>query len=348
LLRAGKLTPERAREVVSQGVANIFTSSGEDMPTSTIKGWVERWLAAKEIETEKGTHSRYKGILTHFLDGLGNKVEKDLSALRTTDIQAFRDQQAKELSVATANLSLKVLRVCLGEAVRQSILTTNSAVSVKTLKERGESKRRPFTMAEIKRLLVKAKGTEWEGLILFGIYTGQRLGDLARMTWPAVDLEKRKIAFTTRKTGRRMILPVAKPLAEYLEELPSSDDPNAPIFPKMAVAAQKRVGTLSNWFHDLLVETGLAVEREHRASKEGRGAARETSELSFHSLRHTATTFLKAAGVSDVIAREIIGHESEAISRNYTHFDAEDLREAIEKLPDVFAKAPSVKNKATK
>ena len=61
------------------------------------------------------------------------------------------------------------------------------------------------------------------------------------------------------------------------------------------------------------------------------------SDLSFHSLRHTATSLLKNAGVSDVVARDLIGHESEAISRSYTHIDAETKRAAVEKLPDVTA-----------
>jgi integrase len=43
----------------------------------------------------------------------------------------------------------------------------------------------------------------------------------------------------------------------------------------------------------------------------------EVSEISFHSLRHSAVTLLKAAGVSDFIAREIVGHDSAAVSRQY-------------------------------
>ena len=50
---------------------------------------------------------------------------------------------------------------------------------------------------------------------------------------------------------------------------------------------------------------------------------REGSEISFHSLRHSAVTMLKAADVSDFIAREVIGHESEAISRQYSHLTTE-------------------------
>jgi hypothetical protein len=44
---------------------------------------------------------------------------------------------------------------------------------------------------------------------------------------------------------------------------------------------------------------------------------------------------LKAAGVSDFIAREIVGHESAAVSRRYTHLTTHDKRAAMQRLPDV-------------
>jgi integrase len=56
---------------------------------------------------------------------------------------------------------------------------------------------------------------------------------------------------------------------------------------------------------------------------------------SFHSLRHTATSQLKAAGVSDAIAREFVGHDSEEVSNNYTHIPTDILRKAASKLPDI-------------
>ena len=84
-------------------------------------------------------------------------------------------------------------------------------------------RRRAFTLAEFKRIL-KACGddTEWRGLVLFGLYPGQRLGDLAHLTWRAVDLDSGEIAFTTRKTGRRIVLPLVQPLADYLASLPAN------------------------------------------------------------------------------------------------------------------------------
>ena len=176
---------------------------------------------------------------------------------------------------------------------------------------------------------------EWRGLILLGLYLGQRLGDLAKLTWRAVDLDSGEIAFTARKTGRRIVLPLVQLLIEYLSALPSSDNPNAYIFPSLA--KHKRTASLSNQFREILVEAGLVepLPRGHRSTGRGRSGAREPSELSFHSLRHSAVTMLKAAGVSDFIAREILGHESAAVSRQYTHLTTDDKRAAMQRLPDV-------------
>jgi len=53
-------------------------------------------------------------------------------------------------------------------------------------------------------------------MIPFGLYTGQRLADVATLRWDNLDLAKDEIRFTTRKTGRPTILPIAKSPREYL------------------------------------------------------------------------------------------------------------------------------------
>jgi integrase len=326
---------DAARDVIARGVSDVFTIGNvESLESHTIKSWCETWLQAKAIETEESSHARYARIVQRLLEFLGAKADRDLSALQANDIMRFRDREAKERSHATANLSVKVPRVCFGEAVRQGLLTINPAARVKLLKSSQESKRRAFTLSEIKRIL-KACGddAEWRGLVLFGLYLGQRLGDLARLTWRAVDLQNGEIAFTTRKTGRRVVLPLVQPLSDYLASLPASDDANAYIFPN--AARHKRTGRLSNQFREILVAAGLVEPRRNVNTGKGHSHARAVSEISFHSLRHSAVTMLKAAGLSDVFAREIVGHESAAISRQYTHLTTDDLRSAMQRLPDV-------------
>jgi len=44
---------------------------------------------------------------------------------------------------------------------------------------------------------------------------------------------------------------------------------------------------------------------------------------------------LKAAGVSDFMAREIVDDESAAVPRQYTHLTTDDKRAAMQRFPDV-------------
>src|SRR5437762_4722594 len=278
--RNGLLNEDSARAIIARGVSDVLlAASTESLPSASVKSWCESWLRAKAVETEKSTEARYKRVIERFSEFLGDaKTKRDISTLQASEVARFRNREAKELSRSTANIGVKVLRVCFGEAVRQRLLTVNPAVRVKPLKPSGEAKRRAFTLTEIKRIL-KACGdnVEWRGLILFGLYLGQRLGDLAKLTWRAVDLDAGEIAFTARKTGRRIVLPLVQPLIDYLASLPVSDNPNAYIFP--CAASATRTGTLSNQFREILVDAGLVEPRGHEATGKGRSQAREPSEI---------------------------------------------------------------------
>lgn len=330
--RAGKLTPETAREVVARGVADIFTAvNSETMPSASVRAWCRQWLDAKQIEAEPATTVRYGYALEHFLTFLGTKADRDIASIRPADVARFRDDQAK-LSRATANLGVKVLRAMFNQAFKQGLLTSNPAKVVDILKQRGESKRRAFTLDELRRVLDAAKGSDWYGATLTSLYTGSRLSDTARLTWRAVDLQNNTLAFVAKKTGKRMLQPLAKPLAEHIASLPAGDDPNAPLFPTLVKLSTSH---LSDGFRCVLVDAGMADERSHEATGKGRHTARPVAELSFHSLRHSFVSILKSTGANEAVAMALAGHETKAVSQNYTHMDTASLRGAVDAMPDV-------------
>lgn len=332
----GRFTEVQARKVI----ADIFAISNKgQLPSSSIKDFLEMWLKRKELEATEKTHLRYKTVVNHLLEYLGPKAGFDIAHLTSKEITSFRDNLAGRLTAGTVNISLKILRTALSQARREGVVDTNEAERVALLKNRRtDDARRPFTLEELKKILAHAS-EEWRGMILMGLYTGLRLSDVATLTWLNVDLQRQELTVTTAKTGRRQILPLAKPLVTYLEGLTTGDKPDQPLFPEAYGARQRSQygGTLSNQFYQILVAAGLAAKRTHESKEKGRGARRELNPLSFHSLRHTATSLLKNAGVSDVVARDIIGHESEAVSRNYTHIDMATKRKAVDSMPDVLA-----------
>lgn len=332
--KAGSFSENAARKAISE----IFAVANHvELPSSTLRDFVASWLKRKELEASPKTHERYQTALNQFVLYLGPKAERAVARLSQQEIASWRDDMGLKRSASTSNLCLKILRAALNDAKRDRLIDSNPAELVQALKVRDEVGRRPFTLDELRQILSVAS-LEWRGLVLAGLYLGGRLGDLAQLTWANVDLGRGEIAFTTQKTNRRQVLPMAPPLIRYLQdELRPGDNPFEPLFPSAfrVVQEQGRVGTLSNQFHDILVAAGLAAVRSHQATGKGRSTTRQSCGLSFHCLRHTATSLLKNAGVSDVIARDIIGHDSRAISEHYTHVDTSSKRRAVDLLPDI-------------
>jgi integrase len=150
-----------------------------------------------------------------------------------------------------------------------------------------------------------------------------------------VDLDRDEIRLITRKTGKLLLVPIARALKEHLLAI-VGDDPRARVHPRAAKSIavnHGRVVDLSNQFGELLVSAGL---REAPGGKGvGRSGRRQGQELSFHSLRHTAVSMLKDAGVPDAVVMALVGHDSKAMSQHYTHVGKEALAKAAGALPEI-------------
>ncbi len=328
--RTGTLTADRARSVLESTVSEIMDSLGSPMEQVTIREFFTAWAKTSELETSAGTQIRYLAIVEAFLKFMQGKAERRLSALTAADIQRFRDSLAGRLASSTVNLHVKVLRVALETAVRKNYFVTNPAKLVGILDTSGKQSRRAFTLPELRKLLEVAS-EDWRTAILIGMYCGLRIGDICSLCWNNLDLTRREITFTTAKTKRTQILPMHATLQKHLESLPMGDDPKSPVCPSLYGK-----GAVSNQFYEIMVTAGLVPPRTNKKTKSGRDAKRELSAISFHALRHTATSLLKNAGVSNAVAMDLIGHESQTISANYTHVDDQTKRAAVELLPDIF------------
>jgi integrase len=342
--KTGKLNLDQARKIIAAGVSDVLAASGQAMPSRTIRNWFKAWLEAKEVENEPSTHEKYKQASDDFIAHLQKKADRDLDQLESDDVLGFRDSCMKRLSISSVNGHLKSLRVCLNSALQQGLIQRNVATQVKKLKESDTPSRRPFTPAELQRVLVACKDTHWRGLVLLGVYTGQRIGDCARIKWEQIDLVGRRISFRTKKTKHALEMALAEPLLDYLSGLPSSDDAGTFVFADLAgMASGKNVSPLSNSFAlDVLIPAGLMPKRNEKKKSEGKGrrGKRKVNEVTFHSLRHNFTTMLKAAGGSNSMAQSIVGHKSSAVSAHYTHLGADDTAALISKLPDVTKAGP--------
>jgi integrase len=317
---------------------------GELLPSSSVRGYAKLWLTRRRAEMTDSSFCRYEKIVEKFLHFLQSDADRDLSSIAVTHIVRFRDAQAKKLANATVRIELKTVKMMFRQARIDQYLFVDPAEGVKVPKDRSandEPGRRAFTVDELRLILAHADD-EWRSLINFGLYTGQRLGDLARLRWSQIDLERDEIRLTTGKTNKRLLLPIPPALHEHLVAIANNDDPLAPVHPKAfeIVRAQAgRVVSLSNQFSDILVAAGLRKSpyesKSHVARGIGRDGRRQGTDISFYSLRHTTVSLLRDAGIPAAVVMALVGHDTVAMSYRYTHVGKEALTNAATKLPDL-------------
>jgi len=328
-LSKGRAKARQAHRVI----ADIYRDAhGKELPDATTRAFLTGWLVRREGEVAPRTHEAYEARIRHFLEWLETTADEPLAELETHHFLAYRDELAGRVSPSTVNQAIRILRVAFENARKDGYIADNLAKDCGRLKRDGGRTRHPLGFDDIKAVLEVANG-EWCSMIYFGLYTGLRLKDIARLTWANVDTDASEIRVDTAKSGRLVRIPICNPLLRHIESLPAGDNPRAPLHPRAFNSLNG--STLSRQFGELLADIGLREKRTHGAQKEGRSVRRKTTGISFHSLRHSATSMMKNAGISDAVVMDIIGHESVAVSAQYTHIESAAKLKALNSIPDL-------------
>jgi integrase len=308
--------------------------SGEQIARLSLRQYVESWLKTKKPETSAATYAFYSYGLKKLLRFLGPRADLPLTEITKEDLLEYRAHLASEVSPTTANHDLSLVRMLFLAAKRDALIADDPAEFLGSVKKDHASsgKRRPFTIEELQAVFDVAD-PEWQSMITFGLYTGQRLGDIARLSWENLDLPGGVVRLRTAKTDKTLIIPMSDALVRHVESLPTSDDPDAPIHPKaFALTERRRSNALSNQFAELLTQAGLRP-RLLASSRSGRARARHP--LSFHSLRHTATSLMHEQRVPAAVVQAMIGHDSETMHQHYISVGQEAMKAAANKLPEL-------------
>ena len=322
-----RLTEARAREVISELMQSV---GGESLTVFTVEQWFGHFVNQKKKSRAAATGKRHAQTMRDFVEFLGPKARLNIAAVTSKDIASFRDRrQSLGLAPATVNLDIIILSAAFNSALRQGHVSVNPCLAIEPLKD--EKQRKHVFSPEQVSALVNAAEADWKGLILTAFYIGARLSDVANLRWQNVDLvsEIKTIRFHPRKGGGEVVTVVHPALEDYLLSLaaPKSDD--AFLFPSLA---QRNAGTLSNLFRKIMDRAHV----EHReVRKRIAKGGRSVSALSFHSLRHSFSSILANAGVSEERRMALTGHATRDIHRTYTHHELEALRNAVSLLPRI-------------
>ena len=325
LARRGELVEAQAREVLKDIMKRA--DMGETLRAVTIKGHFDTWLAGKPDRTGE----RYQFAVTDFLETLGNRADRNLTSLTSTDVQRFLDSRtAKGLAPRTVIMDVKIIRGALNVARRQGLIPTNVAEAVE-LPDATGMERSPFTPAEVTMLVDTADG-EWKLLILLAYFTGARLGDCSRMQWTDVDLAAETVTYNQAKTGAKVTTPLHPDLLARLNTLAGTDKPEVFVMPQLAGQRVSGRRGLSESFKNIMRKAGVDTMTTQGAGNQ------MFSRRTFHSLRHSFTSALANQNVAPELRMRLTGHKTEGEHRRYTHHEMDTLRAAVNLLPSLGSK----------
>ena len=147
------------------------------------------------------------------------------------------------------------------------------------------------------------------------------------MSWEHVNLAKGTLTYTQGKTSHKVAVPLHPQLLAHLETLAGTDATDPHIMPGMANLKSGGRHGLSQTFKNIIRKAGVDCQ-----SVKGAGVRRQ-SLRTFHSLRHSFTSALANAGVSEELRMKLTGHKTRAVHRGYTHHELAILQAAVDKLP---------------
>ena len=359
VMKGGSEEAQRAKSLLADAVAEIeretFTAptarhylskllqiaTKEDLQKFTVESWAAEWIRRKARTSSVATMKRYRHNTQSFLKWLGaGRAGKPLESITALDARRWRELLQDSGRAGKTVLSYtKDVSAVFRAAIREGLISHNPFAGLEAVDTSDSQQRKPFTGEEVGKLLAAAPSEEWRGLVLTAAFTGLRLSDAARMRWSAVDLEAKRISLMptkTEKKKREVRIPIQPDLLAYLLAAPvAQDTPNAPVFPTLAKKKPNGRNGLSAQAVALMAAAGVDRGKPSRQIEEGaeRGAGRVTWERGFHSLRHTFTSWLRNAGVSEEDRMALTGHSTRDSHAIYSHADESALRKAISKLP---------------
>jgi integrase len=276
----------RAYQTALTGRLNI----GHDPKAGTLEALIAEYLRSSDYAALKPAS---QATYMHAFDFLRGRegAKAAVAAIKASHIERLRDEIA-EKTPGKANLIVKALKVLMAFAVRRDYRDANPAAEIGLIRG-GEY--RSWTDEEL-ALFEKRwpRGTTERLIYELALYTGQRRGDLAKMTW--ADIKDGGINVVQEKTGAKLWVPVHPSLASELAKTPRT---NAVL-----------VGTTSGTgFTPRYLGTTFATAIDGAGLPAG---------CVLHGLRKAAARRLAEAGATDAEIMSITGHRSRHEVTRYT------------------------------
>lgn len=292
-----------ARQIESEMEQGVFVSRVE-AESNTLGDLVDRY--SREVApTHKGAKQEGQRLAQLRRDALCFRI---VATLKGQDFANWRDSRLEQVSPGTVIRELNVWHAVIETARREwGIHLPSNPVSLVRRPRANASRDRRLDptkdddgRTEEKRLLAAcdADSSQWLGSIVrLAIHTGMRQGELLALKWDDIDLRRCAAILRDTKNGEMRVVPLSTAARKVLEDMPRSI--GGQLFP---------------------IDQNVLKMRFRRACKRA-----SIEGLTFHDLRHEATSRLFERGLNVMEVASITGHKTLQMLKRYTHLQTNDL-----------------------
>ena len=270
----------------------------------TTEDLLNRFQKHQKTRLRLTTYLRLESILATLRTHLPLRL-KDISR---ANVAAFVAARSETVSPGSVQKEVATLKHALRLAVEWELIHSNPADRVR-LPRLPEGRTRYLSPTELKSALQAAP--EWmRAPIALAAFTGMRRGEILSLRWKDIDLALRRIYLHETKNGSLRVLALNELAGGVLSSLTQGAAADL-VFPEVDGPR------LSVYTRRLFASIGI-------------------EDASFHSLRHTAASWLVMQGADLYTVGQVLGHRTPRMTQRYAHLSPQYMANAMGKLDTAF------------
>ena len=237
-----------------------------------------------------------------------NRVHR-LDAVTGGLVQQYLAERRKEISPASTNRELSLLKRLFNVAIEWGKAEFNPAAKIKKLREAGPRER--ILSEDEEAALMAEAHNHLRPFLVLALNTGMRRGEILSLRWENVSLESGLVLIEAAraKSGKERKVPINEPAREALLNLGR----RSAGYVFINSQTRKPFKDIKTTFKHACKEAGI-------------------KSIRIHDLRHTFATRFIAAGGDLVALSKVLGHSSILMTMRYAHSIDETMRRGVDLL----------------
>lgn len=288
--------PERNGGItVSSAISSYMAAyQGKDESRAQRMAWWQERIGHLTLNEVDGDHVFFA------LEELSNRNARYYAG-KDADGKSIYKSKNKPYAPATINRYAATMGALFSWCIKKRITPKGWEHPCKAIERKPENNEvvRFLSDAERFALLGACKESKWPKLyllILIGITTGARKGEIKKLRWSDIDLERGVASVGVTKNGDRKTLPLTKIVVQELQKFARERN-------QLVFASRVRPDIPYN--HEPVWQAALKKAK--------------VKNFRFHDLRHTCASFLAQNNATLLEIADVLGHRNMAMTKRYSH-----------------------------